>query len=175
MNIIDFLKNLFSPKIKGPGLLEDNRSKEEKSKDFLHSELAMFGSVTWKEKKPDEWVKYPIRNQDGSSSCVFFAVSKALGIENYLEEGEFVNLSPRDGYSQRFNKPEEGSYYYDAFNLAINKGFTLETLMPSENKGEAIMNDAKDRKTSYSQIARVFRAGGYVFLDKDSLYLVAWN
>ena len=177
MNIFEIIKNLFSKENNGPGLLEDNRIEEGRQKDFKHSEIldtGILGSmIDWKEKEPFDWRKFPIKNQGNSSSCVFNAVTKVLGIENFLEEGEYIELSARDGYSQRFNIPQEGSFYYDAFDLATKKGFTLESLMKSNQLSESDMNSDKDRKTSYNQIARVFKAGGYVYFDKMDIEAIA--
>jgi hypothetical protein len=171
-----FIKRLFNNNynVPTPGLLFDNRSKELKDKDYTHEEIATLGaSLVWKEKGPLEWRHYPIKNQNGSSACVFFATAKALGIENEIEEGEYVEFSPRDGYPQRFNKPALGSYFYDALEIATKKGLTLESFMPSENLSETKMNDDSDRKTSYNQVARVFKAGGYFTIKNINIDTIA--
>jgi hypothetical protein len=51
------------------GLIPDPRSEEEKLKDYRAEEvLAAFVPIEWKEKPESEWRKYPIFNQDYSSS-----------------------------------------------------------------------------------------------------------
>lgn len=150
------------------GLLEDTRSAEEKLKDYKAEEvLSAFTPVVWKEKSPTDWRRFPIFDQDGSSSCVGQAITKALGIENFQEEGDFVHLSARDIYTQRSNKPREGMIYVDAMNIACKKGATLESLMPSQKMNEVALNKDADRKEYKKQIAQTFRAGGYVQLPAD--------
>jgi hypothetical protein len=150
------------------GLLEDTRSPLEKEKDYLADEvLSAYAMPSWKEKKPTEWKHFPIFDQDGSGSCVAQAVTKALGIENAQEEGDFVHLSARDIYTQRANKPSAGMIFTNAMDIACKKGATLEPLMPSQKKNEVAMNDDKDRKNHKSQVALVYKAGGYVQLPFD--------
>lgn len=147
------------------GLLEDTRTSKEKLKDYQAREvLSAFTPAEWREKKSTEWKRFPIFNQDGSSSCVGQAVSKALGIENHKEEGEFIHLSARDIYSQRSNYPREGMIYVNAMDIAVKKGATLEQLMPSQKKPEAEMNKRTDDKIYKQQVAQIFRASGYVQL-----------
>lgn len=168
MNIFSwFLKKKVVPEddhitvITEPGALPDPRPAEEKAQDYEAREIAMFAPVVWYEKKPSEWRSFPIRDQDGSSSCVGHGVAKALGIENLNEEGWFAELSPRDVYTRRAN-PGEGMWLPDAMEIASKHGCTLEYLMPSNKKNEVQMNDKSDYAVSKDQIALVFKAKNYV-------------
>lgn len=152
------------------GVVEDPREEVLKEKDYLHQEIASSEKpirVTWEEKKPSDWRKFPIRNQDGSSSCVAQALAKVLGISNFLEGEEFVDLSARDIYSRRSNQGQEGMYGVDALDIAINFGATLESLVPSQDMDEESMNDLSDRKIYHSQIGKIFKGKNHIQLPFD--------
>ena len=88
------------------GVVDDPRVDEQKEKDYQHCEIASGEKkvkVRWVEKEPAKFRKFPIRNQDGSSSCVAQSTAKVLGINNFLEEKEFVELSAKDIYMRRRN------------------------------------------------------------------------
>jgi len=150
-------------KLDSLGVVDDPRPPAEKERDYKHEELAMAMPFDWKEKPETAWRKYPVFNQDGSSSCVFQAIAKALGIENYLEEGLFVALSRRDGYSRRANRPQKGTYFADGMDIG-HKGLTIEQLMPSQNMNEAQMNNDSDRTVACELVAKILRGGNYIAL-----------
>jgi len=149
------------------GVIPDPRPQGEKVRDFQAEEIAMFAPFEWKEKPESRWRKYPIFDQDGSSSCLANATAKVLGIENVLEEGKFVFYSPRDIYSRRKNFPSQGMWFQDAMDIAYRYGATLEQLMPSMGKNEELMNESDDRKTIDQQIALVGKAGNYLWVPVD--------
>lgn len=157
------------PEIINTGAVEDPRPKEDRLKDYSTRELfgaagvPAAGAVEWKEKPESAWPHYPEFDQDGSSSCVANGSAKGLGILNVREEGVFMDLSRRDFYSRRANKPAEGMWGADAGNIGV-KGVTLESLMPSQGRSEAQMNDASDRKPSFDEVAKIFRAKSWLSL-----------
>jgi len=155
------------------GALDDTRPEEEKAKDFRMEELVCAPVVEWKEKTQDEWKKYPIFGQDGSSSCVAQGTCKSLGANNEREEGLFVTLSRRDFYTRRGNFPGLGMIGADAANIAVNFGATLDALMPSEGLGEAAMNVTKDRKPSFEKIGQIYRAKNWVAIPLFDIEAVA--
>ena len=150
--------NFFTKKQYGTGAVNDPRTKAERDKDFRAEEVLALGAVQWREKPESEWKKYPIFDQAQSGSCVAMSKAKEAGILNFLEEGVFMHLSPRDVYTQRKNKPDAGMWGQDSNKIVRDKGITLETLMPSMNKGEEEMNVDSDRRNSTKAIAKVFRA-----------------
>jgi len=170
-------KNMFwifkrhKPNLKRLGLIPDPRPPEEKERDYVAEEVFAFPKVDWREKSPDEWRKYPIFNQDGSSSCAAQTIAKVLGIENVLEEGKFVFYSARDIYTRRKNFPSEGMYYQNAMEIGYKYGATLEQLMPSQGLSESEMNRSDDRKSIDEQIALVGKGGNYfrVAVDIDKI------
>jgi papain like protease/putative peptidoglycan binding protein len=144
------------------GVIEDPRKEEEKEKDYRYEEIASTDKiikVLWEEKEPR---KFPIRNQDGSSSCVAQAVAKILGINNFLEEKEFIELSAKDIYTRRENTGG-GMFGADALKIACDFGATLESLMPSQNMNEEEINKI-DRKKYHTQIGKIFKGKNYIQL-----------
>ncbi len=151
-----------------PGLLPDTRPQIEKEKDYRHEEIASaFQPPLWVEKSPQGWVSYQMSDQDGSSSCVAFAVSKVRGIELVLDNKPFLNLSKRFIYSQRVNKPGEGMIFSNALEIVRNKGVCLESDMKSEGKGENEMNYSDDRTLKVEQEALKYKELGYVQMPFD--------
>ena len=152
------------------GVVDDPRIEEHKEKDYKHCEIASGDKkikVEWVEKLKDEWRKFPIRNQDGSSSCVAQSIAKILGINNFLEEKEFVELSAKDIYMRRENSGEQGMWGIDALKIACDFGATLESLFQSQNIGEEEINKV-DGYTKYkNQIAKIFKGKNFVTLPFD--------
>lgn len=157
------------------GLLPDSRSKEEKAKDYLHEEVSTKSGVkvVWKEKWWDDFRKFPRRDQHSSMSCVAQSTAKALGVENYLEEGKFLEFSALDIYDRRSNKPGEGMIGNDALQIATKYGATLESLLKSQGLNEAQMNQLVFRTNEMVDIAEKYRAGGYVKFDEINIDKIA--
>lgn len=127
------------------GANEDTRSDTEKQSDQHFGEIvagASVASVTWLKKVADSWRKFPVFNQDGSSSCVANTLAKILGILRWLQDGVFVHFSPAHVYRRRVNFPGEGMIGDDAFKIG-NEGVTLDAIAPSDNLSEAQMNAVK--------------------------------
>lgn len=158
--------SIFKKKQFSVGAIEDQRPQAEKEKDFRFEEIASALVVSWVEKSQSDWKKYPIFEQSGSS-CVANAVAKIMGIEQIIEETKFINLSRRDIYSQRLNKPGEGMTAIDVNTIAIKNGVSLEDFMPSEGLTEQQMNEAKDRTPANIAIAKVFRMKNWFALPYD--------
>ncbi|MFA5080311.1 MAG: peptidoglycan-binding domain-containing protein [Candidatus Paceibacterota bacterium] len=145
------------------GYVEDPRTEEEKQLDWAHEEFAQASvGVELKEKPENEWRKYPEFYQNGNYSCVANATAKALGIENFLETGEFVDLSRRPIYGFRKNKPAGGMWYTDAMGLGTNIGSCLEKNLPSDGLSENQMNDVSGMTGDNLKEGLIYRAGGFV-------------
>ena len=143
------------------GIAEDPRSEEEKQLDFQHDELfSGIANPIWEEREPK---KYPLRWQDGSLACVAFSMAKILGIDEVYEGREYVELSPRDMYVKRQNKPSGGMWLPNALNLA-REGMTLESLVPSDGKGESLMNDTQGITEETKKIGLKYKTAGFVQL-----------
>lgn len=166
--MFSFLKKKQKINIEKLGVIEDPRTEEEKRKDFRTEEiLTAFAPIEWEEKAESDWRKYPVFNQNSSSSCVAQAVSKALGIENYLEEGKFIQFSARDVYTRRMNYPGEGMFFIDALNIGYKYGATVEQLMPSQSLPELSMNVSSDRTPLTELIGKLGRGGNHLSFSPD--------
>jgi len=147
------------------GILEDPRTPEEKELIFEHDELfSGIAEPKWDERAPK---KYPLRWQDGSSGCVMFALAKILGIDEEYEGREYVELSPRDGYVERVNIGSGGMFFPNAMDIAKKQGLTLESLVPSENKGESLLNSREGITAETRKIGLKYKTAGYVELPLD--------
>ena len=149
----------------GTGLLDDNRSQEEKEKDYDSKEVASaFQPINWREKPQNEWLNFPIMNQGQTSSCVAHAIAKCIGILNFRENGKYLDLSRRWIYSSRSNKPAPGMWFDQAMEYVRKNGVPLELLLQSEGLTEEQMNNSSDVRTYIIQIAEVFKTLGWVQL-----------
>lgn len=130
------------------GAIDDPRPIEEQERNYSFRELvAAANPVQWVEKSqpsgmqydfmPTTWRRFPVRNQDGSGSCVAQTLAKLMGILAYLRWGVFIVFSAGHIYLRRKNKPSGGMWADDAYQIA-QRGVTFEELMPS-----MAMNDAQ--------------------------------
>lgn len=143
------------------GALIDERSEEEKAKDFLFEEVvASYTPVNWIEKAPTTWRKFPIFNQDGSGSCVAQTMAKMLGVMYWLKNNVYVHFSATHIYQRRANKPAGGMNGVDCFNIA-RKGTTLEVLVPSQDMKDSQMDAIKIDKYK-EDVGTVFKIGNFV-------------
>lgn len=127
--------------------------------------MSTFKAVNWREKTPDEWRRFPpIRNQGGAGACVGYTVQLLLGIENFLEEGKFVMLSPRMIYARGYVPPDGGMYYASGLQIGTDIGSAPEVLMPSELKDEQYMRQLADEKESDRIVGKTYRGGSFVYL-----------
>lgn len=137
------------------GALDDTRPEDAKAKDW-HKDVVMAGPLDWKNKDFSDIQVFPVRDQDGSGSCVAQTLALMLGIENYLEEGKFIEFSAKDIYTRRSNQGTMGMIGVEALDIARKYGSTLEVLQPSQKMGEADINKI-DRKVSDQEIAEIFK------------------
>lgn len=151
-------------KRKGTGAIDDPRTPMERQKDFRFEELGLATAVAWDEKPQDQWRKFPIRDQDGSGSCVAQTIAKMLGIENFNEEGKFIEFSAYDIYDRRSNKPDAGMIGVEGLTFGKEYGATLEQFLPSQNLNEAQMNVPVKRVPSMELVAKIFKGGNFVML-----------
>ncbi len=157
------------------GAPEDPRSKEAKGQDFTHEEVASASPVKLVEKPKEQWRKFPIRDQAGSSTCVAQACAKMEGVENVLEEPDqpFIIFSARDIYERRANKPDEGMWGQDALNICSKFGATTEDRLPSQKMSESQINAPFTRTEEDIKIADKYRAGGYLTINDITIDAIA--
>ena len=144
-----------------PGALIDTRPQEEQKKDYLFKEIVASASpVNWVEKPQNEWRRFPVRNQDGSGSCVAQTLAKMAGIHIWTKTGVYVPLSASHIYQRRSNRPTSGMSGVDAFEIG-RKGITLEQFAPSENMNDEQMDNVAVLPFM-EEIGKVFKLGSYL-------------
>jgi hypothetical protein len=116
------------------GLAIDTRTEEEKALDFKKEEVSYGASpIYWEEKETNKWIKYPLRDQDGSSSCVKQAIAKAMEtITGDVQSARYYRL--------RKNYPEKGMWLQDGGEIVRKIGIELEKDLPSQKLSENEMN-----------------------------------
>ena len=137
--MFNIIKRFFNRPKPYQSALLDNRSDEEKSKDFLDIEFS-YGQDDYEWKEETNFVDTPFYpyNQVSSLSCV--ALSWAIWLQEFWARQGFVVITSRkDGYFWRFNRPGGGMTAEDSVKLAV-RGMGLESQVPSQNLGETAMN-----------------------------------
>lgn len=164
------------------GAIDDPRPIEEQERNYSFAEtvgLAAANPVSWLSKKqpkglqydfkPDTWRRFPVRNQDGSGSCVAQTMAKLMGILAYLRWGVFVVFSAGHIYLRRKNKPDGGMWADDVYQIA-QRGVTMEELMPSmemnDSQMDALFESELHKKVNLS-------IGNYVWLPVGDIEIVA--
>jgi hypothetical protein len=167
------LLDLFKTQEQGTGALLDYRPESLKEKDYKFEELvASAAPVTWVEKKPENYRKFPIYNQNGSGSCVAQTAAKLLGISYFLKNKEYVHFSATDIYQQRVNKPNGGMGGADVFKIIGANGATLEELAPSQKMTDSQMDSIVIPEYK-REVGRVFKVSNYLTIPAGNLEQVA--
>jgi hypothetical protein len=155
--MFDFLKE-----DNGTGALMDSRPDILKERDFKFEELVTSAApVNWMEKKPEQWRKFPIYNQNGSGSCVAQTAAKLLGISYFLKNNEYVHFSATDIYQQRINRPNGGMSGSDVFKIIAKNGATLEELAKSQSMTDKQMDSVFIPEYKRA-VGRVFKVSNYL-------------
>lgn len=161
---MNFFKKLFKKPVYGTGWNIDPYSEKRYEAEEIYDS---FEPVNWVEKPQEQWKRLePIRNQNGSSSCVGNTVAVILGNENKLEEGKFVVLSPRSIYGRGYES-NGGMFYDKALTIGSKEGAALEVLLPSDGKGEDEMRKLDDERESDRMVAKTYRGGKFIYLPVD--------
>ena len=129
-------------------------------RDYITEEiLGAPPTAKWEEKT--EFRRFPIGDQNKSGSCVAWTIAKLFGVESFLESGYFRFNSARDIYSQRPNQGP-GMYIRDGMKIGVNKGVTLEALMPSLRQSETQMSQRTDARIDCEQIALIYKMKNFL-------------
>ena len=145
-----------------PGWIPDKIDR----RDYRYEEI--FGTPpapVWEPIDPKPEPMFPMKNQNGSSSCVGHAISKAGGVLEYYESGKYRDFSARFIYAQRSNKPGRGMIMREGMMIGVKQGFALESLLPSYGKNEKEMNITEDILTDVRQTALVWKADKFFYID----------
>ena len=154
------------------GACIDNRTEEEKKKDYNIKEVvASVAVVDWKEKKEQDWRKFQDQNQGQSGSCVMNTIKKLASVLLWLKEKTYIPFSAAF-YQLRSNKPEPGMIGVEAFEIWRKNGLPLEQLVPSENMTDAEM-DAIQVEQYEKDIAKNFAISNHIGLDNGDFETLA--
>lgn len=150
----------------------DDRPESEKVKDFRFEEIvATAAGVDWVEKDWDDFPMYPIRDQNGSGSCVAQTAATLLGILEEQRGGSYVPFSATHIYQRRRNKPGSGMIGVDAMEI-IQEGTTLEVFVPSDDMNDNEMDSYKIEDYE-EQVGRAFKINNYVMMPTGDIDLLA--
>lgn len=121
----------------------DNRTKEQKNKDWRPEEAFASGApLQWREKTIEE-VEAEIFATSISQGQTFRCVTEYAGIAfemaEFLETGKRIVFSRRDIYVRRYNRPGAGMAMFDLFNL-MRQGACYESQLPSTQTNEVEIN-----------------------------------
>lgn len=154
------------------GAAIDTRPDNEKVKDYKFNELvASTDQVQWQSKAEKDWRTFPIFDQKQTDQCVAFSVAKLMGIQHFIDEGEFIDFSKSHLYERRSNKPSAGMAAQDAFEIVRKEGLTLEPLYPTKlvNNNTAQL----DIKKHFAQVGEIFKINNYITVPTNNIDTVA--
>jgi len=121
-------------------------------------------------------VKIPIKNQDGSLSCVGQAWSYYLAVLNTIETKIYTEVSAKAIYSQ-IALPNGGAYIRDGANLAVDWGGINEVLVPSYDNdiapSEPFMKDISWKDETDNQVAVKLKAKEYRMIADINMEIIA--
>jgi hypothetical protein len=138
--------------------------------DYRYEEIVTAGKpVDWKkgfdvEKELD--IKIPMKDQDGSGSCVGQGWSYYGAVLNAAEVGYYKEQSAKAIYSQiELGLPQGGAYIRDGAKLFVNWGSLQENMLPSYDNGNPPSEEFMKIKTwktpAMNKIAEVLQAKEY--------------
>ena len=148
------------------GVKQDPRTDSQKAKDWHVDEVLPSSSlptVEWKEKKFKDVRFFSRRSQDGSGSCMAQSGVKVLGIDNFVEEGKYVELSARPVYKSRSNS-DAGMWQQELMDILCRPIACFESQVPSQDMTEIQINEAYPISADEIDTAEIYRAGGYAFI-----------
>ncbi len=163
-------KFIFMDKKAGTGALPDPYD----VRDFHYEPLALGAApVDWNKGYDIETelnLIIPIKNQDGSSSCVGQGWSYYTGIIDFVENKIYDEVSAKAVYSQ-IALPGGGAYIREGAKLAVNWGSISEIIVPSYKNGipqaESFFIDKSWKNDRIDKVAKVLQAKEYRTFDNS--------
>lgn len=174
--LIELLKKLLQSKQETfVGILEDDRTEEQKAQDWQAEEIASSEQMipTFRKVKKEGWKNYTTRDQDGSGSCVSQALAKGFEVLYKQATGKTLVFSATPIYQKRKNAPAAGMYIHDAFDIAIKSGTCAEELCKSQKMNDYAM-DSQKLPANFEELNDIIDAVAYVSLPADFDYVAAW-
>lgn len=133
----------------------DTQTSEQKQKNYKFEEVCTAPApVIWTER---DWLKsYPIRDQDGSGTCVCQTYANELGILFKQKYNEWVDFSAAFPYQYRKYPSVSGCNSEDIYSIFPKIGDVYEQFMPSQK-----MNDSQvmlvPKKNSFDDLAKTYK------------------
>ena len=135
----------------------DTQTQAQKARNYTFNEVcAGAAPVNWVEKLEDDWKHYPVRNQDGSATCVCMTYATEQGILFNQKYGKWMDFSSTYPYQQRKYPSNGGCTSEDIYSIFPKLGNVYDTYMPSQN-----MNDSQisliPKETYYDDLAKTYK------------------
>jgi hypothetical protein len=139
-------------------------------RDLRYESVAAVGEpIDWEkgyDVEKDHPMKIPIKNQNGSGSCVGQGWSYYVAVLNTLETGYYDEVSAKGIYSLIcLGLPGGGAYIRDGGKLIVDFGALLERIVPSYDNGkppsEDFMRNKIWKSPEMTKLATVLQAKEY--------------
>ena len=131
----------------------DNQTIEQKEKNYKLAEVcAAISPVSWVKKS--DWNRFPVRDQNGSLTCVCQTYATELGIIFKQKYGEWIDFSASFPYQQR-GGTYGGCNSIDVYTNFPKIGNIFESFMPSQKMHEEEVL-AVSNKAYYKDLAKSF-------------------
>lgn len=122
----------------------DNQNEEEKKLNYTQQEIvAKVSPVIWEEKDINNIIRYTIRNQDGSGSCVSQTYATEMGILAQQRYGVWIDFSSSFPYQNRKYPQSSGCTSEDIYSIFPKLGNVTEKDMPSQERDDEGMMKIK--------------------------------
>lgn len=134
----------------------DNQTPEQKAKNYSISEVCTGPApVVWQEKTLEQCVKYPIRDQNGSGTCVCMTYATELGIIFQQKYGVWIDFTSAFPYQKRSEPTISGCNSIDIYSIFPKIGNLYETFMPSQHLSDAQVMAVK-KEPYFDDLAKTY-------------------
>lgn len=153
------------------GALEDPRPLGQQMRNWTHEEMFGQGGYAWKEIPETSWKTYRARSQNGSGKCGPFSICFALGRNNEIENGEYVELDTDYVYNLRRNAGP-GMWLDDLFKIACDYGAPLDPNHASEENTDE-QGSHRTFTEDQKKEALKFRSRAFLYINPQNLNGIA--
>lgn len=149
-------------------ILEDNRTEEQKAKDYNSLELGLGQKTVWREIDIDNYTHPAFPNgvkEQGDSTCGSHTQANAMQVIEYKETGNSYPLSCAMPYLYRAGT-YEGTSIQDVMDTIRKNGTTYEMFMPSDKASDEKVLSYKPTSTDIAigevlSVETTFRIGSF--------------
>ena len=134
----------------------DTQTPEQKAKNYDFAEVCTASfPATWVEKPQENWNSYPIRDQDGSGTCVCQTYANELGIIFKQKYGIWKDFSSAYPYQARKYPSQSGCTSEDIYSIFPKIGNVYESYMPSQLMSDSQVMAVK-KESYYDDLAKLY-------------------